>query len=194
MELRHADLDADPLTQFRTWFDEAAGVVRVREAMAVATATNEGAPSVRMVLLKAADERGLAFFTHYTSRKGRELAANPQAALLFHWDPLGRQVRVEGAVERVSAEESDAYFATRPEGARVGASASRQSEVLADRAELERRVAELDGVDPVRPEWWGGLRLVPEAWEFWQHRDDRLHDRFRYRRREGAWVSERLYP
>jgi pyridoxamine 5'-phosphate oxidase len=195
MELRHADLDADPLTQFRKWFDEAAGVVRMPEAMAVATATTDGAPSVRMVLLKAADERGLAFFTHYTSRKGRELAANPQAALLFHWDPLGRQVRVEGAVERVSAEESDAYFATRPEGARIGANVSRQSEVLADRAELERRVAELDGVDAARPEWWGGLRLVPAAWEFWQHRDDRLHDRFRYLRRDGgAWVSERLYP
>jgi pyridoxamine 5'-phosphate oxidase len=194
MELRHADLDAVPLTQFRKWFEEADGVVRMREAMAVATAKTGGAPSVRMVLLKVADERGLVFFTHYASRKGRELAANPQAALLFHWDPLGRQVRIEGAVERVSAEESDAYFATRPEGARIGANASRQSEVLADRAELERRVAELDGVDPARPEWWGGLRLVPEAWEFWQHRDDRLHDRFRYTRRDGAWVSERLYP
>jgi pyridoxamine 5'-phosphate oxidase len=195
MELRHADLDADPLAQFRKWFDEAAGIVRVREAMAVATATVDGAPSVRMVLLKAADERGLAFFTHYTSRKGRELEANPHAALLFHWDPLGRQVRVEGGVERVSAEESDAYFATRPEGARIGAHASRQSEVLADRAELERRVAELDGVDSERPASWGGFRLLPSAWEFWQHRDDRLHDRFRYtRRRDGAWVSERLYP
>jgi pyridoxamine 5'-phosphate oxidase len=194
MELRHSDLDADPLVQFRRWFDEAAGIVRVREAMAVATATPTGAPSVRMVLLKAADERGLVFFTHYTSRKGRELEANPQAALLFHWDPLGRQVRVEGAVERVSAEESDAYFATRPEGARIGANASRQSEVLAGRAELERRVAELESSDVARPEWWGGLRLVPAAWEFWQHRGDRLHDRFRYLRRDGAWISERLYP
>jgi pyridoxamine 5'-phosphate oxidase len=195
MELRHSDLDADPLAQFRRWFDEAAGIVRVREAMAVATATPGGAPSVRMVLLKAADERGLVFFTHYTSRKGRELEENPQAALLFHWDPLGRQVRVEGAVGRVSAEESDAYFATRPEGARIGANASRQSEVLAGgRAELERRVAELEGADQARPAWWGGFRLVPAAWEFWQHRDDRLHDRFRYLRRDGAWISERLYP
>jgi len=194
MELRRSDLDADPLVQFRRWFDEAAGIVRVREAMAVATATPAGAPSVRMVLLKAADERGLVFFTHYTSRKGRELEANPQAALLFHWDPLGRQVRVEGEVGRVSAEESDAYFATRPEGARIGANASRQSEVLAGRAELERRVAELQGADQARPEWWGGFRLVPAAWEFWQHRDDRLHDRFRYLRRDGAWISERLYP
>jgi pyridoxamine 5'-phosphate oxidase len=194
MELRRTDLDADPLSQFQRWFDEAAGVIRVREAMAVATASAEGVPSVRMVLLKAADERGLVFFTHYTSRKGRELEANPNAALLFHWDPLGRQVRVEGTVERVSAEESDVYFATRPEGARIGANASRQSEVLGDRAELERRVAELEGADPARPESWGGVRLRPDAWEFWQHRDDRLHDRFRYTSREGAWVIERLYP
>ncbi len=194
MELRRTDLDDDPLSQFRQWFDEAAGIVRVREAMAVATATAEGVPSVRMVLLKAADERGIVFFTHYTSRKGRELEANPNAALLLHWDTLGRQVRVEGTVERVSAEESDAYFATRPAGARIGANASRQSEVLGDRAELERRVAELEGADPARPESWGGFRVVPEAWEFWQHRDDRLHDRFRYTRRDGAWVIERLYP
>jgi pyridoxamine 5'-phosphate oxidase len=194
MELRRADLDADPLRQFRRWFDEAADVVRAREAMALATANADGAPSVRMVLLKAADERGLAFFTHYTSRKGRELAANPQAALLFHWDPLGRQVRVEGAVERVAPEESDAYFATRPAGARAGALASRQSDVLGDRAELERRAAEVAGADLARPETWGGFRVIPGAWEFWQHRDDRLHDRFRYTRRDGAWLIERLYP
>jgi pyridoxamine 5'-phosphate oxidase len=194
MELRRGHLDADPLRQFQKWFDEAADVVRMREAMAVATATAEGAPSVRMVLMKAADDRGLVFFTHYTSRKGRELAANPHAALLFHWDPLGRQVRVEGSVERVSAEESDAYFATRPPGARAGALVSRQSEVLVDRGELERRVAELGEAELTRPESWGGFRLVPETWEFWQHRDDRLHDRFRYTRRAGAWLIERLYP
>jgi pyridoxamine 5'-phosphate oxidase len=194
MELRRTDLDADPLRQFRKWFDDAADVVRAREAMAVATANGDGMPSVRMVLLKAADERGLVFFTHYTSRKGRELEANPHAALLFHWDPLGRQVRVEGIVERVSTDESDAYFATRPVGARHGASASRQSEVIGDRGELERRVAELADADPPRPEWWGGYRVVPEVWEFWQHRDDRLHDRFRYTRRDGAWLIERLYP
>ena len=194
MELRRADLDADPLRQFQKWFDAAAEVVRMREAMAVATATAEGAPSVRMVLLKAAEDRGLVFFTHYTSRKGRELEANPRAALLFHWDPLGRQVRVEGRVERVSPEESDTYFATRPAGARIGARASRQSEVLGDRAELERRVAELAEAELTRPESWGGFRVVPEAWEFWQHRDDRLHDRFRYTRSDRGWVSARLYP
>ena len=194
MELRRADLDDDPLRQFRRWYSEAEGVVRVREAMALATASAAGAPSVRMVLLKEADERGLVFFTHYTSRKGRELDANPQAALLFHWDPLGRQVRVEGTVEHLPAAESDAYFASRPLGARIGALASRQSEPLAGRAELERRVAELEQPDPQRPETWGGYLLAPSAWEFWQHRDDRLHDRFRYTRREGTWVSERLFP
>ena len=194
MGLSRSDLDADPLRQFHRWFDDAQEVVRAPEAMAVATASGDGAPSVRMVLLKAADERGLVFYTHYTSRKGRELEANPQAALLFYWDPLGRQVRVEGAVERVSGELSDAYFATRPAGARIGAVVSRQSEVLRDRAELEQDVAELAGTEPPRPETWGGFRLVPAAWEFWQHRDDRLHDRFRYSRRDGGWISERLYP
>jgi pyridoxamine 5'-phosphate oxidase len=194
MGLRRTDLDTDPLRQFERWFDEARDVVRLREAMAVATATAAGVPSVRMVLLKSADKHGLVFFTHYTSRKGRELEQNPHAALLFHWDPLGRQVRVEGSVERVSAEESDAYFATRPAGARAGARASRQSEVLADRAALELRVAELGQGELTRPESWGGFRVVPEAWEFWQHRDDRLHDRFRYTRRDGAWLIERLYP
>jgi pyridoxamine 5'-phosphate oxidase len=138
--------------------------------------------------------RRLVFFTHTTSRKGNELAANPRAALLLYWDSLGRQVRVEGNVQQVSAEESDAYFATRPPGAQAGAVASRQSEVLASRDELEARVAELDGAAVTRPETWGGFRVVPDAWEFWQHRDDRLHDRFRYRRDGGAWVIERLYP
>ena len=195
MGLSRADLDTDPLRQFRRWFDDAQQVVRAPEAMAVATAAADGAPSVRMVLLKAVDERGLVFFTHYTSRKGRELEANAQAALLFYWDPLGRQVRVEGAVEHVSAEESDAYFATRPAGARIGAAVSRQSEVLAEPggARAPRRRARRDSASP-RPETWGGYRVVPEAWEFWQHRDDRLHDRFRYTRRDGGWLSERLYP
>ena len=157
-----------------------------------------GAPSVRMVLLKGFDERGLVFFSHYTSRKGRELEANPQAALLFHWRPLGRQVRVEGRVERVSAEESDAYFATRPRDAQIGALASRQSEPLGSRAELDERLAELEaelGGDVPRPSTWGGFRLVPVAWEFWQHRASRLHDRFRYEREPSSgWRIERLFP
>jgi pyridoxamine 5'-phosphate oxidase len=147
-----------------------------------------------MVLLKHANEHGLAFYTHYTSRKGRELEANARAALLLYWDPFGRQVRVEGHVERVPPAESDAYFETRPRGARVSALASRQSEVIESRQELEARVAALADADVVRPEWWGGFRLVPESWEFWQHRESRLHDRFRYRRADDAWVIERLSP
>jgi pyridoxamine 5'-phosphate oxidase len=159
--------------------------------MALATASLDGAPSVRMVLLKEADERGFVFFTNYESRKGRELAENPQAALLFHLP--GRQVRVEGDVVRLPAAESDAYWTTRPLGSRVGAVASRQSAVLASRDELERRVAEVEG-DPPRPDFWGGYRLVPHTVEFWEHRDDRLHERLRYRRAGDAWVSELLYP
>jgi pyridoxamine 5'-phosphate oxidase len=193
MELRRADLDADPLRQFDRWFDEARAAVAAPEKMALATADASGAPSARMVLMKEAGERGLLFFTHTTSRKGRELAVNPRAALLFYWEPLGRQVRIEGTVEEVSADESDAYFATRPLGARIGAVASRQSEPLASRDELERRVAEL-GLEPERPGTWGGYRVRPEAWEFWQHRDDRLHDRFRYTRDRSGWLIERLYP
>ena len=198
-ELRRADLASDPLEQFRSWFAEAGATLEMPEAVALATATPGGAPSVRMVLLKGFDERGLVFFSHYTSRKGRELEANPQAALLFHWSPLGRQVRVEGRVEHVSGEESDAYFATRPRDAQLGALASRQSEPLGSRADLDERLAELegklgDGRVP-RPPTWGGFRLMPTAWEFWQHRSSRLHDRFRYEREpSGAWRVERLFP
>jgi pyridoxamine 5'-phosphate oxidase len=167
--------------------------------MALATAASDGAPSVRMVLLKGVDERGLVFYSHHTSRKGRELEANPQAALLFHWPALGRQVRVEGRVEHVSAVESESYFATRPRDAQLGALASRQSEPLGSRAELEERLAEVGsdiGEGPVpRPPTWGGFLLVPAAWEFWQHRASRLHDRFRYEAEpSGGWRIDRLFP
>ena len=186
--------DPDPLRQFEAWFAEArrAGV-RVPEAMAVATSTVDGAPSVRMVLLKDVDERGFVFFTNYESRKGVELEANPRVALLFHWDGLGRQVRVEGTVEHVSAAESDAYFSSRPVGSRLGAIASKQSRPLADRDELEREVEALPH-DAPRPEWWGGYRVRPERYEFWQHRENRLHDRFLYERDGEEWSVQRLYP
>jgi pyridoxamine 5'-phosphate oxidase len=194
MELTEAELDPDPLRQFEVWFKAARDAgVRAPEAMALATATPDGAPSARMVLLKGADERGFVFFTSYESRKGGELEANSGVALLFYWEPLGRQVRVEGRVERVSAEESDAYFASRAPASRAGAAASRQSRPLADRAELERAVAAL-GADVPRPEWWGGYRVRPERYEFWQHRENRLHDRFRYEPDGPVWTIQRLYP
>jgi pyridoxamine 5'-phosphate oxidase len=193
--LRSSDLHADPLEQFRRWFAEAEGAgIRAPNAMALATA----GPSVRMVLLKEADERGFVFFTGYVSRKAAELDAKPRAALLFFWDPLGRQIRVEGDVERVSADESDAYFAMRPRGAQLAALASQQSSVLSGREELDARVAELerehDGREVPRPDHWGGFRVVPDSYEFWQHRDDRLHDRLRYRSDRDGWVVERLSP
>ena len=197
-ELLESQVDPDPLRQFALWFDDArAAGVAMPESMAIATATRDGRPSVRMVLLKGFDERGFAFYTGYESRKGRELAENPRGALLFHWP--GRQVRIEGAVERLSAEEADAYFASRPRASRLSAIASRQSEVIPGREELEARVAEVEerfaGAEPPRPDRWGGYRLVPETYELWQHRDDRLHDRLRYRRDgRGAWVVERLSP
>jgi len=190
-------VDPDPLRQFAAWFEEAgAAGVRAPEAMALATATSDGRPSVRMVLLKGFDERGFVFFTGYESRKGAELAANPRAALLFHWDALGRQVRIEGTVERVSKAESDAYFRSRPRGAQISATVSPQSRVVESRASLEALAAELEagGDDIPRPPTWGGFRVRPETYELWQHRANRLHDRLRYRRNGGGWTIERLAP
>jgi pyridoxamine 5'-phosphate oxidase len=192
--LREADVAADPLDQFRTWFGEAEGAVDAAEAVALATATPRGAPSARMVLLKRFDERGFAFFSGYDSRKGRELAANPNAALLFYWHPLGRQVRIEGVIERLPADESDAYFESRPSASRLSAAASPQSEVVGNREELEARVRKFEGADVRRPESWGGFLLVPHTYEFWQHRENRLHDRLRYRLSGETWVLERLAP
>lgn len=193
-----ADLDPDPLVQFERWFEEArAAAVPVPEAVALATASSDGRPSARMVLLKGADERGFAFYTSYESRKGRELAENPRAALLFHWQPLGRQVRVEGPVERVPAAESERYFRTRPLGSRLAAWASPQSAPLANRAELERLYEEAEaalGDEPPLPPHWGGFRLAPVAYEFWQHGEDRLHDRIRYAGEGSGWRRTRLGP
>jgi pyridoxamine 5'-phosphate oxidase len=198
--LREEDADPDPFRQFERWFEEATrSGVRAPEAAALATATPDGAPSARMVLVKQTSERGFVFFTNYESRKGAELDANPRAALLFHWDPLGRQVRIEGPVERLDTEESAAYIRTRPRASQLSALASPQSRPVADRNELERQVAHLGAryevTDPPVPEFWGGFRLLPEEFEFWQHREDRLHDRLRYRRdHEGGWRIERLAP
>ena len=189
----------DPLRLFDEWLRGAGEAgVPVPEAMALATASADGTPSARMVLLKGADADGFVFYTGYESRKGDELAANPRAALVFYWQPLGRQVRVEGAVERVSEEESDAYFASRPRGSQLAARASAQSRPLAGREELERRFAELEREyedrEVPRPAAWGGYRLRPDAIEFWQHRDNRLHDRVRYTRAREGWTKELLGP
>ena len=198
--MRRSDLDGDPLRQFRRWLAEARlSEPRLPEAMVVVTASAAARPSARFVLLKGLDERGFVFYSDYESRKGRELAENAVAALLFYWCELGRQVRVEGRVERTSAEESDAYFKTRPLASRISTLASRQSSVIGSRDELEAAVADvrraLAGAEPARPERWGGYRVVPDTYEFWEHRDDRLHDRFRYRRGGGgAWIVERLRP
>lgn len=198
--LREQDADPDPVAQYHVWFAAAAEAgVRMPEAAAVATAADDGAPSVRMVLVKQADERGFVFYTNYESRKARELAVNRAAALLFYWDPLGRQVRIEGGVERITAEETAAYVRSRPRGSQLSALSSPQSRPIESRAFLEARVAELanryaDAELPL-PETWGGFRLTPRTFEFWQNRDDRLHDRLLYRRRpEGGWAIERLAP
>jgi pyridoxamine 5'-phosphate oxidase len=195
-----ADLLPDPMAQFRRWLDEArAAGVALPEAMTLATAGADGVPSARMVLLKGAEEDGFRFFTNTESRKGRELAENPHAALVFHWtqEPR-RQVTVAGRVEPLPRTESETYFRTRPLGSRLGAWASRQTTVIPGREALDRAFAAAEaehGDDPPLPPWWGGYLLVPERLEFWQNRPDRLHDRFRYTREaDGAWILERLAP
>jgi pyridoxamine 5'-phosphate oxidase len=198
--LVEADVDPDPMVQFGRWFDDAEAADLVEpSAMTLATATAEGVPSARMVLLRGVDQRGFVFYTNYESRKAAELAANPRAALVFWWGELQRQIRVEGPVERTSQQESAAYFRTRPLGSRLSAWASPQSRVIPGRAVLDERVAELaaghpDGDIPLPP-FWGGYRLVPEVVELWQGRPNRLHDRLRYTRSaDGRWQIKRLAP
>lgn len=188
----------DPLLQFQRWFEQALGAhLPEPNAMTLATVDATGRPSTRIVLIKGFDARGIVWYTNYDSRKGRELAGNAQAALQFHWVELERMVRIEGRVEKTSAAESDAYYATRPLDSRLGAWASPQSEVIESRAVLvtgAAKAAARYALSPPRPAHWGGYRLQPELWEFWQGRRSRLHDRLRYRLHDGAWVRERLAP
>jgi len=200
MRLDEGDVAADPVTQFTRWFEQAlAAHVPEPNAMTVATATRAGVPSARIVLLKGFDARGFVFYTNYEGRKGQELAENPVAALVFHWVELHRQVRITGAVEKVSRAESDAYFQSRPRGSRLGAWTSKQSSVLDGRAPLEARLAELTAQfgagDIPLPPFWGGYRVIANAVEFWQGRPSRLHDRLRYARQpDDTWRIERLSP
>lgn len=197
--LSESDVNADPIAQFNVWFSEAQRAeVPEPNAMVLGTSTVDGFPSTRVVLLKEVSENGFVFYTDYRSRKGRELDANPRAALCFFWQALERQVRITGAVQRVSRDESRVYFESRPAGSRVGAMASVQSSTLATRDELEQRVAELqaefaDGQVPL-PDHWGGYRVLPVAIEFWQGRSSRLHDRILYSRTDEGWVRSRLSP
>lgn len=197
--LSETGVEHDPVAQFASWYDEACAIEKpLPHAVALATATRGGVPSVRMVLLKGFDTHGFVFFTNYLSRKGREIDRNDRASLLFYWGTLERQVRIEGRVAKVAARESDEYFRTRPRGSQLSACASPQSEVIPDRADLEQRYAAAAARYPdlvERPPQWGGYRLVPTQFEFWQGRPDRLHDRIRYRRaRNGTWRVERLAP
>jgi pyridoxamine 5'-phosphate oxidase len=198
--LSESDLDPDPFQQFRAWYEEAvaAGLMEPN-AMTLATATRDGRPSARMVLLKGFDADGFRFYTNYESRKGHELAENPWAALVLFWVELERQVRIEGRVMQSPPQESDAYFQSRPLGSQLGAWASHQSQVIPNREALERRMADLEaeytGQSAPRPPYWGGYRVVPSVIEFWQGRPNRLHDRLRYQRRDdGTWLIERLSP
>ncbi len=197
--LSAADVNADPITQFTHWFDDAQRAELLEpNAMTLATCSAEGRPSARVVLLKEVDARGFVFFTDYRSRKGKELAANAFGALVFLWKEIERQVRLAGLVERVSREESESYYRTRPLGSRIGAWASEQSAVIPGRDWLEQEVArasaEYSNDDPPLPPHWGGFRLVPDEVEFWQGRSSRLHDRLRYRLADGRWLVERLSP
>ncbi|MCI0399499.1 MAG: pyridoxamine 5'-phosphate oxidase [Chloroflexi bacterium] len=198
--LKRSSLNPDPFRQFADWFEAVmAASIENGHAMTLATATSDGRPSARMVLLKEYDERGFVFFSNYDSQKGQELAENPQAALVFYWVQFHRQIRITGQISRVSAAESDNYFHSRPRGSQLSAAASPQSRVVPGRATLEEQVAWLaeryEGQEVPRPAQWGGYRLAPDSFEFWQGRPDRLHDRFRYTRRpEGGWIIERLAP
>jgi pyridoxamine 5'-phosphate oxidase len=197
--LHERELSADPIEQFGRWFDEAvAAELPMANAMSLATADEHGRPSVRIVLLKGFDARGFAFVTNYESQKARELAVNPHGALCLFWEPLHRQIRLRGRVERVDTSESDAYFAGRPRASNISGMASAQSSVVADRATLEQHArqvqAEWDGRALVRPTNWGGFRLMPDEFEFWQGQPDRLHDRLRYRQGPHGWLLERLQP
>ena len=198
-DLIEGRVDSDPFRQFERWFKKAEEAVqRLPNGMALATAAIDGKPSVRMVLLKGFDDQGFVFYTNYESRKAEELAENPYASLLFYWSELGRQIRISGTVTRVSREESEAYFSTRPLDSQLGAWASRQSEVVRSREVLEERVKELareyQGQTVPTPPFWGGYRLVPDSIEFWQEREGRLHDRLRYSRAGENWLLERLSP
>ncbi len=196
--LEEAEAANEPLRQFQSWFAEALSTqVAEPNAMTLATVGLDGRPSTRIVLVKDVDARGLVWYTNYDSRKGQELAINAQAALQFHWVTMERVVRIEGRVVRVSSEESDAYYASRPLDSRLGAWASPQSQVIANRAVLVANAAKValqHGLNPQRPAHWGGYRLVPDTWEFWAGRPSRLHDRLRYRLQNGVWLRERLAP